>query len=57
MFYLFWTFRECEAGGGTLISLGRQGVEQAVTQAIDLSDYWTGTKEYRQGVEQEEVHI
>ena len=33
---------ECEAGGGTLLSLGREGVENAVAEAIGLSDFWTG---------------
>ena len=32
----------CEAGGGSLLSLGRAGVESAVTQAVDVSDFWTG---------------
>ena len=34
---------ECEAGGGTLVSLGGEGVEPAVTGAVDVSDIWTGT--------------
>ena len=33
---------ECQAGGATLLSLGKPGVEQSVSQAIDVSDFWTG---------------
>ena len=33
---------DCEAGGGTLVSLGSKGVEKEVRGAISASDFWSG---------------